>query len=119
MKKKLIFVFLGIFVLTMAIVAFAFDQTAGKSAVTKHHCCNSSSSCPMKSNSETAQTDATSCCDSDACCCKGDACPMKGHEQSEKMAAHHATLGENAPASEQTNEKTCCDCDCCKDKADA
>ncbi|MEO8648448.1 MAG: hypothetical protein ABI539_04710 [Acidobacteriota bacterium] len=121
MKKKLIFVSLAVIMLALAIVAFAFDQTAVKTDITKHHCCGSSSSCPMKGKMTTADADASKCCDSDNCCCKGDgaACPMKGHEQGESMAGHHQMASENTLAGEQTSKEACCDCDCCKDKASA
>jgi hypothetical protein len=100
MKHKLALTFATLLILSMAIVAFAYNPTGNDTSNAKASCTCCGDSCPMKSKDAKAQTTAatdakTSC---DCACCKGDSCPMKNKDSKTSATA-------DAKAS----------CDCCGD----
>ena len=125
MKKKILFAFAILTVLSLAIAAFAYGNLAVSSVNDKASCCKKDScpmmmkhdehgsgehpkgehkccgdSCPMKSK------DGNATAENHKCDCCGDSCPMKKKD------------GTTATVSATNDGKSCCDnCDCCKAKA--
>ncbi len=79
MKKKFLLVLTAVFVLGLAMAAYAFNQTNNPNNIASASCCSKSESCPLKNkNGQTAENNSkASCCDNADCCCKGDSCPTK------------------------------------------
>ncbi len=79
MKKKLLLALTVVFVLGLAMAAYALNQTNNPNKTASASCCSKSESCPLKNkNAQTAENHSeASCCDNADCCCKGDSCPMK------------------------------------------
>ena len=122
MKKRSLFAFAVMAVLSLAIAAFAYgglatgsvdnkascckkdscpmmkhDDKSGEHAKGEHKCCGDS--CPMKSK------DGTATAENHKCDCCGDSCPMKKKD------------GTATAVSATEEGKSCCDnCDCCKGK---
>jgi len=111
MKKKILFAFAILAVLSMAIAAFAYGGIAVTNVGDKASCCKKDS-CPMKvkgheghdANGEHAKMDCCKKHDGDhakaegkTCDCCGDSCPMK--------------KSDGASATDASAEgKSCCDC---------
>ncbi len=107
MRKKIFLAVSMMMVLSIAALAFAYNQSTTASNV-KMDCCKKSDSCPMKNKSAEGKTE--SCCDDANCCCKtGDSCPMK---KGDAAKAHHETKDINHDAT--AGEHKSCDCSCCK-----
>ena len=97
MKKKILFAFAILAVLSLAIAAFAYGGIAVTNVGDKASCCKKDS-CPMKSGDH-AKMEGHDCC--------GDSCPMKKKEGASTAIAVSAS----------DDGKSCCDnCDCCKAK---
>lgn len=99
MKKKILIALTAVFVLGLAAVVFAFNQTNNSGKSTTADCCQKSDSCPMKNG--VAKTDdnqkSDSCCDKADCCCKGDACPMKKQGESASANCCASCCGDSCP----------------------
>ena len=103
MKKRLLFAFAILAVMSLAIAAFAYGGMSVSSVDDKMSCCKKDS-CPMKGedhkSGDHAKMKGHDCC--------GDSCPMK-----KKDGAATATA-----VSASDEGKSCCDdCDCCKANA--
>ena len=108
MRKKFLLALTAVFVLGLAMAAYAFNKTNNLDKSAKASCCSKTDSCPMKSHNA-AKTDSTvSCCDRDNCCCKtGDACPLKNKQAKTEMKNVSVVSGES-----------CCNgAGCCKHKS--
>ena len=109
MRKRILFVFAILAVMSMAIAAFAYGGLNVGSVDDKVSCCKKDS-CPMKGHqmsAEHAKGEHKNC----DCCkdgkCTGDSCPMKKNGKAKAAAVSISEEGES-----------CCDnCDCCKAKA--
>jgi len=121
MKKKILFAFAILAVLSMAIAAFAYGGIAVTNVGDKASCCKKDS-CPMKSKDHNSGEQAKG----EHNCC-GDSCPMKSGDHA-KMEGHDC-CGDSCPmkkkegaatgtaVSASDDGKSCCDnCDCCKTK---
>ena len=103
MKKKLLIVLTAVFVLGLAMAAYAFNQTNNPNKKASASCCSKSEVCPLKNkNEQTAVNHSkTSCCDNADCCCKGDSCPMKAQGENSS-----ACCGGSCPMKNQEAQKT-------------
>jgi len=118
MKKRILFAFAIMAVLSLAIAAFAYGNLAVNSVDDKASCCKKDS-CPMKGHEMSGEH-----AKGEHKCC-GDSCPMKGGDHA-KMEGHDC-CGDSCPmkkkdgtataVSASGDAKSCCDnCDCCKGK---
>ena len=131
MKKKILFAFAILTVLSLAIAAFAYGNLAVSSVDERASCCKKDS-CPMMKHGEHGSGEHAK---AEHKCC-GDSCPMKSgdHKSGDhaKMEGHDC-CGDSCPMKKKdgtatatavsaTDEgKSCCDnCDCCtgKEKTD-
>ena len=111
MKKKFLFAFAILSILSLAIAAFAYGGLAISNQDDKASCCKKDS-CPIKGHEmsgDHAKGEHKSCDKCDCCKdgkCTGDSCPMKKKD------------GNSTAVSASDEGKRCCDnCDCCKSKA--
>ena len=75
MKKRIMLAISVIFVLSLAIAAFAFNNTATNSCPLKKQTETSAQTVDMKN--VTVATSAEDCCEKGAACCNGGACCKK------------------------------------------
>ena len=116
MKKRILFAFAIMAVLSLAIAAFAYGNLAVNSVDDKASCCKKDS-CPMKGHEMSGEH-----AKGEHKCC-GDSCPMKSGDRA-KMEGYNC-CGDSCPMKKKDgtatavsvsgDTKSCCDnCDCCK-----
>jgi hypothetical protein len=119
MKKRILFAFAIMTVLSLAIAAFAYGNLAVSSVGDKASC-GKKDSCPMMMKHD--EHGSGEHAKSEHKCC-GDSCPMKRGDHA-KMEGHDC-CGDSCPmkkkdgtataVSASGDAKSCCDnCDCCK-----
>lgn len=94
MKKKII---LAMFILGLAVAAFAISQAK---------IINTATAESIAAKSENVSKEAkASCCDKDDCCCKGDSCPMKNKGEN-ASASCCSCCGDSCPVKNTSSEAT-------------
>ena len=121
MKKKILFAFAIMAVLSLAIAAFAYGNLAVSGVDDKASCCKKDS-CPMMMKHDEHKSSEHAKGEHNCC---GDSCPMKSGDHA-KMEGHKC-CGDSCPMKKKDGTatavsvpeegKSCCDnCDCCKAK---
>jgi len=107
MKKKILIALTAVFVLGLAMAAYAFNQTNNPNKTASASCCNKSDACPLKNkNAQTVENHLkASCCDNADCCCKGDSCPMKAQGENSSACCGDC-CGGSCPMKNQEAQKT-------------
>ncbi len=128
MKRRILFALAIVSLFTLAIAAFAVNQTTTKTSAESASCCKDKNDCPMKSKMGHGEghMDHKAMAEGKDCC--GDSCPMKngaaatadGHSCSCDCCGDSCPMKKNegaAAVSSEGGEKSCCDnCDCCSGK---
>lgn len=107
MKKKILIALTAVFVLGLAMAAYAFNQTNNPNKTASASCCAKSDACPLKNkNAQTAENHSkASCCDNADCCCKGDSCPMKAQGENSSACCGDC-CGGSCPMKNQEAQET-------------